>query len=65
MTATTSMPRWLNIGQEVLYTHLNLIDYGYPRENTIDYGGILYTIHLDDRYSIINAKFQIYAQSAV
>ena len=36
----------------------NLMDYGYPRENTIDYGGTPYTIHLDDRYSIINAKFQ-------
>ena len=47
------------IAQKYSYTlNWSLLDYQYPRENTIDYGGVPYTIYLDDRYSIFNASLK-------
>lgn len=40
------------------YLFWNIKDYAYPKEDIIDYGGVPYTIHLDDRYSIFNASLR-------
>ncbi|MGI6198929.1 MAG: hypothetical protein ACOYIS_07405 [Candidatus Cloacimonadaceae bacterium] len=39
------------------YLYWALMDYDYPNENIVDYG-VPYTIYLDDRYSIVNARIQ-------